>query len=93
MKRNSTIEKLWYRLSELANGPTITGETPELKAEWLTLALACGMQLASQLPLADIEGTIRPGNDGTSGDVDIVGNVIYSDYDEEEVVSLSLIHI
>ena len=83
-------KKLWSRLSELANGPTITGNTPNNKMEFLTLALACGMQLADRLPLADVEGTIRLGTDGTAGEVDVVGNIVYWQEDadgEERIVS------
>jgi hypothetical protein len=44
-------EKLWSQLSALSNGPTISGDTPNFKTDWLVLALACGMQLASELGL------------------------------------------
>jgi hypothetical protein len=80
-------EKLWSQLSALSNGPTISGDTPNFKTDWLVLALACGMQLASELGLRDIEGTIHPGNDGTSGEVEVLGNIPYILDGETELVS------
>lgn len=87
VKGKYSTENLWSQLSTLANGPTITGETPEVKTDWLVLALACGMQLASELGLRDVTGTIYPGNDGTSGEVEVLGNIPYILDSETELVS------
>ncbi len=82
-----TQEILWSQLSALANGPVISGDTPSAKTDWLLLALACGMQLASELSLHDPTGIIYPGNDGTSGEVEIFGNIPYMLDGETELVS------
>jgi hypothetical protein len=74
------IEDWWSKLSEIANGPPIDGTTPanqKIKNEWLALAAACGMQLASELGLQDAECTVRPENAAISGSVDVVGKVPY----------------
>lgn len=87
IKGSYSTENLWLQLSALANGPAISGDTPGIKTDWLVLALACGLQLASELGLHDVTGTIHPGNDGTSGEVEVLGNIPYILDGETELVS------
>jgi len=84
------IEKLWLRLSEIANGPPIVGLTAEdiqRKDEWLALASACGLQLASELKLENVTVTARRENVQLSGSVDVVGNIVAETLDKELVKS------
>lgn len=74
MQQHSLNEKLWSSLLKVIDcfDTPITGEEPARKLSWLLLAAACGTQLAMQVvPDAEIEIDIRPGNDGTAGEVDV----------------------
>jgi len=66
-------------LTAIANDKqVIDGSVPEIKRNFLVLCFALGLQLAEDCGLKDVTGVISPGNDGTSGEVEVYGTDTWS---------------
>jgi len=92
--KHELTKRLWqdlYKTIDYRDMP-ITGEQPARKLRWLLQAIACGMQLASELLSDEIEigVEVRPGNKGTAGEVSITFSILlaHPDYGEEPVGTL-----
>lgn len=89
MQMYSLNEKLWSGLVEVLDyyEIPITGEDPDRKLRWLLLAIACGVQLAMRIaPDEWIEVDVRPGNNGTAGEVDVGFSVALIDVDDTVIL-------